>query len=136
MADLIDRQKIKAKFEPWLNVKGYSEGELNIIRAVLYEIAIMPSAQPDVPGTTFGNMISRQAAIDTVRSYYDECDEREESIEERIERLPSAERVAHWEKGRCSRCHAHAPFWAMASTYYLSNYCPNCGARMDGEHDG
>ena len=37
------------------------------------------------------DMISRQAAIDAVRSYYDECDEREESIEERIERLPSAD---------------------------------------------
>lgn len=47
MADLIDREKTKAAFEPWLNVKGYSEGELNIIRAVLYEITIMPSAQPE-----------------------------------------------------------------------------------------
>lgn len=35
--------------------------------------------------------IDRQAAIDAVRSYYDECDEREESIEERIEQLPSAQ---------------------------------------------
>lgn len=48
MADLIDREKTKAAFEPWLNVKGYSEGELNIIRAVLYEITIMPSAQPEI----------------------------------------------------------------------------------------
>lgn len=46
MADLIDRQKIKARFEPWLKVKGYSEGELNMLKAVLYEITIMPSAQP------------------------------------------------------------------------------------------
>ena len=91
MADLIDRQKIKAKFEPWLKVNGYSEGELNMLKAVLYEITIMPSAQPDVPDTNVGDMISRQAAIDTVRSYYDECDEQEESIEERIERLPSAD---------------------------------------------
>lgn len=37
------------------------------------------------------DLIDRQAAIDAVRSYYDECDEREESIEERIERLPSAD---------------------------------------------
>lgn len=36
------------------------------------------------------DLIDRQAAIDAVRSYYDECDEQEESIEERIERLPSA----------------------------------------------
>ena len=146
MTDLIDRQKIKAKFEPWLNVKGYSEGELNIIRAVLYEITIMPSAQPECDDTVsrkaeidaikryirgfdaidvnfldglktaiqiieqlpheYSNAqntlqrvgsvecedaVSRQAAIDMVRSYYDECDEREESIEERIERLPSAD---------------------------------------------
>ena len=47
MADLIDRQKIKAKFEPWLKVKGYSEGELNMLKAVLYEITVMPSAQPE-----------------------------------------------------------------------------------------
>ena len=47
MADLIDRQKTKAAFEPWLNVKGYSEGELNMLKAVLYEITIMPSAQPE-----------------------------------------------------------------------------------------
>jgi hypothetical protein len=45
MADLIDRQKIKAKFEPWLKVKGYSEGELNMLKAVLYEITIMPSTE-------------------------------------------------------------------------------------------
>ena len=47
MADLIDRKKIKARFEPWLKVKGYSEGELNMLKAVLYEITIMPSAQPE-----------------------------------------------------------------------------------------
>ena len=47
MADLIDRQKIKARFEPWLKVKGYSEGEINMLKAVLYEITIMPSAQPE-----------------------------------------------------------------------------------------
>ena len=43
MVDLIDRQKIKAKFEPWLKVKGYSEGELNMLKAVLYEITVTPS---------------------------------------------------------------------------------------------
>lgn len=45
MADLIDRQKIKAIFEPWLKVKDYSEGELNMLKAVLYEITIMPSEE-------------------------------------------------------------------------------------------
>lgn len=36
------------------------------------------------------DLIDRQMTIDAVRSYYDECDEREESIEERIAQLPSA----------------------------------------------
>ncbi len=45
MTDLIDRRKIKARFEPWLKVQGYSEGELNMLKAVLYEITVMPSAE-------------------------------------------------------------------------------------------
>lgn len=35
-----------------------------------------------------------------------------------------------WVDGSCSICGEHAPFWCMASTYYLSKYCPNCGAKM------
>lgn len=30
----------------------------------------------------------------------------------------------------CSNCHRQAPFWCMASTQELSNYCQNCGAEM------
>lgn len=93
MADLIDRQKIKARFEPWLKVKGYSEGELNMLKAVLYEITIMPSA----------------------------------------------ERHGHWipvTNGRggheCDICHNYASAWQTGEER-LTNYCPNCGARMDGE---
>lgn len=41
-------------------------------------------------------------------------------------------RYEHWdENGRCTGCGNHAPFWSMASTYYLSPYCQHCGARMD-----
>ena len=41
-----------------------------------------------------------------------------------------------WElHGKCSICGGDAPFFPMASTYYGSNYCPNCGAKMDGEND-
>ena len=43
-------------------------------------------------------------------------------------------RYEHWdENGRCTGCGNHAPFWCMASTYYLSPYCQHCGARMDGD---
>ncbi len=35
--------------------------------------------------------------------------------------------------GHCSVCGEHALFWAMSSGYSASKFCPNCGARMDGE---
>lgn len=37
--------------------------------------------------------------------------------------------------GRCTVCGGHAPFWYMASTYYKSPYCFECGAKMDGGVD-
>jgi len=40
-----------------------------------------------------------------------------------------------WIDGKCSLCGKHAPYWAMATTYYKSNYCPSCGARMKGADD-
>jgi len=48
MNDLISRQAAIAKFEPWLKVKDYSEGELNMLKAVLYEITVMPPAQHEL----------------------------------------------------------------------------------------
>jgi uncharacterized OB-fold protein len=39
-------------------------------------------------------------------------------------------KTGRWIDGKCNRCGTHAPFWAMASTYYLSEYCPHCGAKM------
>lgn len=47
MKDLIDRQAALDTFGPWLNVEGYSEGELNMLRAVLYELKTLPTAQPE-----------------------------------------------------------------------------------------
>ena len=44
--DTISRRSAIAKFEPWLKVKDYSEGELNMLKAVLYELTVMPPAQP------------------------------------------------------------------------------------------
>ena len=58
MADLIDRKKIKARFEPWLKVTDYSEGELNMLKAVLYEITIMPSVQPERTCVNCGRTIN------------------------------------------------------------------------------
>lgn len=46
--------------------------------------------------------------------------------------MPTIEerKTGKWIKGKCSNCGAHAPFWPMASTYYESDFCPNCGADM------
>ena len=52
-----------------------------------------------------------------------------------IYEMPAADvapvRHARWdENGRCSNCGGHAPFWCMASTYYKSPWCQECGAKM------
>jgi hypothetical protein len=51
----------------------------------------------------------------------------------RIKGLPpitSQQKIGRWIDGKCNKCGTHAPFWAMASTYYCSDYCPKCGAKM------
>lgn len=62
------------------------------------------------------------------------------SLKEVLEDTPAADvaevRHARWDKnGRCTLCGGHAPFWCMASTYYKSPYCFECGAKMDGVPD-
>ena len=32
----------------------------------------------------------------------------------------------------CTNCGASAPYKECSSDQYLSDYCPNCGAKMDG----
>lgn len=44
-------------------------------------------------------------------------------------------RQGRWIDGKCNRCGTHAPYWAMASTYYCSEYCPHCGAYMATEEE-
>lgn len=43
--DCVSRQEAIDKLEPWLKVHGYSEGELNMLKAVLYELRSLPSAE-------------------------------------------------------------------------------------------
>ena len=43
---------------------------------------------------------------------------------------------AKWDdNGRCTNCGGHAPYYSMASTYYASSYCFECGAKMDKEEE-
>ena len=59
-------------------------------------------------------------------------------LHDMISMLPSAQpkrKKGKWINGVCDQCGSHAPYWAMASTYYRSSFCPNCGADMRGEQD-
>ena len=47
--DCISRQQAINKFKPWLEVKGYGWGELNMLRAVINELENIPSVQPERP---------------------------------------------------------------------------------------
>lgn len=64
--------------------------------------------------------------------------------------MPSAERVGKWietsngDHWKCSRCNCRAGFWfneenscgwSMDMSEWLSDFCPNCGARMRGDGD-
>lgn len=56
----------------------------------------------------------------------------------RVKDAPAADVVevvhAKWDdNGRCTNCGGHAPYYSMASTYYASPYCFECGAKMDKE---
>ena len=52
-------------------------------------------------------------------------------------RVPAADvaPVVHgrWVDGKCDNCGEHAPYWCLATTFHESNYCPNCGAKMDAD---
>lgn len=78
-----------------------------------------------------GDLIDRQAAIDAIRIFYaDEC-ALVDSIEEQLEKLPSAQPQhieGRWiDTGRCLR-------WECSNCgrrdHHIYNYCPDCGARM------
>ena len=63
---------------------------------------------------------------------YDSCAGcRRIAADEIIAILKQHDRQGKWIDGKCSECGCHAPYWAMASAYYKSNFCPNCGARME-----
>ena len=77
MEDTISRRAVLDKFEPWLKVKDYNDGELNMLKAILYEIRFMPPATDTNVGTKLGtnlaevgtDCISRQQTIGALRNY-------------------------------------------------------------------
>ena len=87
------------------------------------------------------DLISRQAAIDAIctegtrleRNGTVAMAEIKQWCADILDALPSAQperKKGKWINGVCDQCGSHAPYWAMASTYYRSSFCPNCGADM------
>lgn len=83
-----------------------------------------------------GRSVDEDAAIKIVTYECGEFTGLAKEIGKQIKALPTAvqERPkGKWINAKCSACGNLAPFWPMASTYYHTNYCPNCGAEMREE---
>ena len=116
--------------------------EMGVIIDTKAEEVAQPNLQPTCNQLTT-DTISRQQAIDALQKCRKHCIDPFDSYhidiqdaENQLMKLPTIqpERAeGHWINGKCDRCGGHAPFWAMASTYYNSKYCPNCGTKMKGE---
>ena len=129
MSDLIERQVIINKLESWLKADGYSEGELNMLKAVLFELQCMPSAQPGL----------NEWCTDC-KEYNKEkhhCPRFNRVIREALKDAKPEHKPGHWEtyiismldgEGcKCSECGFEGvPYW---------DFCPNCGADMRGKQN-
>ena len=82
------------------------------------------------------DLISRQAAIDVTwfePSYTDPLNVLTE-VRDRLKALPSAQRTGRWidKIYGCKECSECGYIWL---DFGCTNYCPKCGARMDGDED-
>lgn len=115
MSDLIDRQAA---------IDALKIAELG---CEVEAIEALPSADPDVPDTNVGDMISRQAAIDAIErhayrhTYIDQ-------IIDIVKALPSAQPMM---KGRWE----NDSYGAMDDGEYLVTRCSVCGTAYEYGHD-
>ena len=92
--------------------------------------AISALQAQDVPDTNVGDLISRQAAIDAMKDWYDGMIISSfRDVEKVIKALPSAQperKKGEWIDDNCSECGFYVYHGDMR------NYCPKCGAKMNG----
>lgn len=118
----------------------FNEDEEPYYRALSKAISILSRRMND-------DAISRKAAIDAFRKEL--CRERVyatpfisfKGCERILNELPSAERRGRWirtgEDGYCSVCKCDMPMFRndWEWEYTETPYCPNCGAKMEGEEE-
>lgn len=140
MNDLISRQDAINKFEPWLKVEGYSEGELNMLKAILYELTVMPSAQPDLLDDGTLMVTVPQGMLEKVkRVMVDEFSTKfckvmyQDEPERKKGRWIDQDDGAYY-PFECSECHKE-PLLDAYGNYVFSNFCPDCGSYNGGEEE-
>lgn len=119
----------------------FNQDEEPYYRALSEAISILSRRMND-------DTISRQAAIDALGErplvwnvWTDEYElgqrNQYDSDKLAIETLPSADRHGRWDNGFCSVCGAEAlTEWNdTGGEYAFTKFCPNCGAKMDGEEE-
>lgn len=92
----------------------------------------------------------RTIDADVLKAGFEEDGHLSPYIEEFIDACPTVETVKHarWEKDkddifwgnsfihmRCSLCGSEAHLNRFGMAYILSQFCPNCGAKMDGRNE-
>lgn len=140
--DLISRQKAKDVIDTALDSIDHVPSW--VYDKLLNALNEVPSVKPThpTPSNTLGALdcVERQKAIEAAIDAADDWDggcskERERFIREALEELPSVPRKGKWEDEtfkpwgpvfhpyKCDQCgeHSEAP----------SNFCPNCGCRME-----
>ena len=153
--DAISRNALINKLEQWQKQDGYDNEAWNLLVDVITEIKNMPLATDIYVGTN--DAISRQQAIDAVvaetiytkeelKEYYEANSHRNEWVNgiydavEAIKQLPPIQpkrgkwiKTARW--GRvyyCDQCRNYLDFDGVNVGRGSTNFCPNCGCRMDG----
>lgn len=118
---------------PGSYTNGWRDGRKLLLDELLQVVFELPSAQPDVPDTNVGDMISRQSAIEEIARWIGYIDEDMIlRIQTGLKKVPSAQRKGKWidvngdgSLYECDQCHD--------LSCCVGNYCMECGARMEVE---
>ena len=123
-------------------------GDCSVLMKICITIwaSFLMNRASDTKGEPMNDLISRQAAIDAINSYFGFNIEEEygSAVQEVINGLPSAQPQRM--RGRWKRTYLdHEAMGERPSIFYCSacnqciayptNYCPSCGTDMRGEQD-